>query len=73
MINATLSTVLTIITVSGATMPAGYYEVTTTQLTCADHIDIMLTMAAVDGAEADGYCLDSFTSMRPVARVMEKE
>jgi len=69
----TLSTVLTIITVSGATMPAGYYEVTTTQLTCANHIDIMLTMAAVDGAEADGYCLDSFTSMRPVARVMEKE
>jgi len=64
----TLSTVLTIITVSGATMPAGYYEVTTTQLTCANHIDIMLTMAAVDGAEADGYCLDSFTSMRPVAR-----
>ena len=63
-----LSTVLTIITVSGATMPTGYYEVTTTQLTCANHIDIMLTMAAVDGAEADGYCLDSFTSMRPVAR-----
>jgi len=64
----TLSTVLTIITVSGATLPAGYYEVTTTQLTCADHIDIMLTMAAVDGAEADGYCIDRFTSMRPVAR-----
>jgi hypothetical protein len=64
----TLSTVLTIITVSGATLDAGYYEVTTTQMTCADHIDIMLTMAAVDGAEADGYCLDSFTSMRPVAR-----
>ena len=64
----TLSTVLTIITVSGATLPAGYYEVTTTQLTCADHIDIMLTMAAVDGAEADAYCIDSFTSMRPVAR-----
>jgi len=64
----TLSTVLTIITLSGTTLPAGYYEVTTTQLTCADHIDIMLTMAAVDGAEADGYCLDNFTSMRPVAR-----
>jgi len=64
----TLSTVLTIITLSGTTLDAGYYEVTTTQLTCADHIDIMLTMAAVDGAEADGYCLDSFTSMRPVAR-----
>ena len=64
----TLSTVLTVITVSGSTLPAGYYEVTTTQMTCADHIDIMLTMAAVDGAEADGYCLDSFTSMRPVAR-----
>ena len=64
----TLSTVLTIITVSGAAMPAGYYEVTTTQLTCADHIDIMLTMASVDSAKADGYCLDSFTSMRPVAR-----
>ena len=64
----TLSTVLTIITVSGATLPAEYYEATTTQLTCADHIDIMLTMAAVDGAEADGYCIDRFTSMRPVAR-----
>ena len=64
----TLSTVLTIITVSGATLPAEYCEVTTTHLICADHIDIMQTMAAVDGAEADGYCLDSFTSMRPVAR-----
>ena len=64
----TLSTVLTIITLSGTTLDAGYYEVTTTQLTCADHIDIMLTMAAVDGAEADGYCIDRFTSMRPVAR-----
>ena len=64
----TLSTVLTIITVSGSTLPVGHYEVTTAQLTCADHIDIMLAMVAVDDAEADGYCIDSFTSMRPVAR-----
>ena len=64
----TISVVLTIVTSTGGTYEAGYEELTQAQLTCAEHIDIMLTMAAVDGAKADGYCLDSFTSMRPVAR-----
>ena len=64
----TLSTVLAIITSAGDTLPRYYHEITTTQLTCAEHIDIMLTLAAADNAEADAYCIDSFTSMRPVAR-----
>ena len=64
----TLSTVLTIITASGDTLDAGYTEITTTQLTCADHIDTMLTLAAIDNAQADAYCLYRATSMRPQAR-----
>lgn len=64
----TLSTVLTVITLSGDTLPAGHSEITTTQMTCADHIDTMLTLAAVDNAEADAYCLHRMTSMRPTAR-----
>ena len=50
----TLSTVLTIITASGDTLDKDYQEITTTQMTCADHIDMMLTLAAIDNAEADG-------------------
>ena len=64
----TLSTVLTIVTASGDTLNKGYEEVTRGQLTCADHIDTMLTLASLDNAEADAYCLHRATSMRPQAR-----
>ena len=64
----TLSTVLTIITASGDTLDKGYEEFTQGQLTCAAHIDMMLTLASLDNAEADAYCLHRATSMRPRAR-----
>ena len=67
----TLSTVLTIITASGDTLDKGYQEITTTQMTCAAHIDMMLTLASLDNAEADAYCLLASTSMRPRARPTE--
>lgn len=67
----TLSTVLIIVTVSGDTLDKGYEEQNTKQLTCAEHIDMMLMLVAIDNAEADGYCLHRATSMRPQARPTE--
>lgn len=63
-----ISTVLTVITSGGNTMPAGYQEITTAKASCADHIDAVMKIAAIDNAEADAYCLHSVTSVRPQAR-----
>lgn len=64
----TISIVLTIVTSTGSTYEAGYEELTQAQLTCAEHIEVIADHIEADGAEADGYCIDSFTSMRPRAR-----